>query len=167
MCYTGCNACTDLPIRSLTVEYSTGWIQTDDEFINHDWNNRPLQILTTAGITTELNIWFRTSNREVAGYLGVYITNPLRYSLGYCSIERKNTRLTVNAVTGESHILTINRTAEPRILLYFDGNLLEEVKLSDTVCEREDWNVEWSRDAKMVSFSERNKQFTYSYRKGT
>ena len=137
--------------------------------IDYDLETSPLQIRTNSlvGSNEELYIGFFalgfTDDENPTGGVQLFFTSPPQYRLDYCSSS--NADFPTDLPIDTDKIWTIFLSKFYKLNINCNDKEVLNVVLSDTICDRSDWNIHWYKDVEKIKFSKSDTASDY-YRPG-
>ena len=99
-----------------------------------------------------MQLRFRNVDSNIVGGLKLKLEEPLKYSLEYCNTGDKNIDLPDSLADVVEIIWNITVTSEPGVILHGNDEEIFSIQLSDTVCERHNWENFWMGAPKKIQF---------------
>ena len=139
-------------IITLTMNF-TGWTHIQrDVHIQADIENTPLEIKTDSplGSNEIVSVWFQNATGKHVGGIELLFTTTPQYHLRNCINGWTEFSTGLPADTVKNWKITITRTSGIRFAIHCNTVEVLDLVMSNTACEKTDWNKYWSGNIKQM-----------------
>ena len=135
-----------------------------DVKLHHNLEKYPLQIKTDekVGSDKRVAVIFYSAEDEKAGGFDLHFKATVQYRLSYCNEVNTWTNFPITLPSTANKVLsiTLTRSTDVRLKVHCNKEVLN-VLISDTTCDKSDWNKYWSRDVEKIQFQSYDKASDY------